>query len=1424
MEAITWRVLVIEDGRALLISESNLDCKAFNPEEGSYTWETCELRNWLNGEFSKTAFTEKEREVILTVILKNDDNPKYGTDGGEDTQDQIFLLSIAEAQEYFRDDDARQAQNTAYAKAQGAYEENGFGGWWLRSPGDRESYAATVNGTGSVRRGGRGAHKADRATRPALWVKGQQLLSIVNGQGKEQSTLSTNGIPAPFDVPIDAIASNITISDSRFIAVTGGDWHSLGLRKNGTVVAVGDNSFGQCNVSSWSGIIGITASKSLSIGLKSDGTAVVTGVDEYGQAEINDWRDLVEIATGIDHTVGLRSDGTVICVGDNKYGQCDTAAWKDIIAIAAGGWHTVGLVKDGSVVACGYNDYMQCSTGSWSDVIAIAAGEFHTVAIKRDGTAYAIGYNEDGRCNVREWTGLTAIAAGGYHTIGLKQDGTAVAVGHNSDSRCDLNAWKEIITIGAGRYHSLGITQDGQVLAMGYNNDDQCEVGSWRTGSGSVQVTATEQVSPSTLHEGQETILTDSAPSGFRYDESQITDIANYQPIISAGSNQTVGIKPDGTVIAAGLNNYGQCNVGDWADIVAVDTDYTHSVGLKQDGTVLATGYNMQGQCNVENWCDIVAIATGQSYTIGLKRDGTVLATAPSYTNGCAVEDWNAIVAVSASKEQTIGLRNDGTVVITGFLNEAEIKEIPGWTDIVAVASGSWFCLGAKSDGTVAAAGNNQSGQCEVSTWTDIIAVAAGENHSVGLRKDGTVVAAGRNDNGQCDVQDWSGIIAISAGQAHTVGLCEDGSIVATGNNGSGQCDIEDWLLLSRFQADGSSAIVSVSEYPTTAGSQEHPQVLPSFKKSDESTSALPDSDLPEVYAQSVTIPNYPLPYVVVQDVTALATQQYITARFYLEALLEIKLNAGTEAVYSALLDETIVQFALADEYAQQALLAADFAQLYMESELSADSMAYASDEIGRIVLHEYKTASAGVSDMPQTPQHTAEDDATLMKWAEDITAKFDAVKGNQRCKALGEQLGVDAREACNQLLSAQAIIRQGADADAAFYDTAMKAAMAVKTTCKVAVFTSAAIASGGASTLLEGAALVVSGSSAIIEVAATTSTIILGENRGLTLAYNKVLDVIAPVEAVMGVLTFDFSKVSKLSTKTDEAGAALLGAVDYIGNGLRDLFQDGKIMGVEIKELEKGTKMLTAVTVEVEALAFDTASDTEKAGHISEAFESAGMEGVAGVIDAAVKGMSMAAGAVTQPVQPLEEAKAFAPEVPIEEVNKAVHQIIANSNLDLGNIDLGLTSDYSGSLYIEDWGMNLDFTIGGGTILTAQGVEDHTDCQLTGTLCPGETIIISGEGTAMPEDDNYMTEVLPSTLHASIKCSPRFNSDADGDAYEKIELQPGDSGSVSASLVIPDGVDTVQVYIYLLCPWRTNWSGSSADLTMNAVFEVKQP
>jgi alpha-tubulin suppressor-like RCC1 family protein len=63
-----------------------------------------------------------------------------------------------------------------------------------------------------------------------------------------------------------------------------------------------------------------------------------------------------------------------------------------------------------------------------------------------------------------------------------------------------------------------------------------------------------------------------------------------------------VGLKSDGTVVAVGRNNYGQCNVGGWTDIIQVAAGEMDTVGLKSDGTVVAVGRNDQGQCNVGGW------------------------------------------------------------------------------------------------------------------------------------------------------------------------------------------------------------------------------------------------------------------------------------------------------------------------------------------------------------------------------------------------------------------------------------------------------------------------------------------------------------------------------------------------------------------------------------------------------------------------------------------------------------------------------------------------------------------------------------------------------------------------------------------------------------------------------------------------------
>lgn len=79
--------------------------------------------------------------------------------------------------------------------------------------------------------------------------------------------------------------------------------------------------------------------------------------------------------------------------------------------------------------------------------------------------------------------------------------------------------------------------------------------------------------------------------------------------------------------MATGGNNFGQCNINDWTDIIAISAGNACTIGLRSDGKFLAVGNNEQGQCNVSGWSDIVKISTSYMITVGLHSNGTVVAT-----------------------------------------------------------------------------------------------------------------------------------------------------------------------------------------------------------------------------------------------------------------------------------------------------------------------------------------------------------------------------------------------------------------------------------------------------------------------------------------------------------------------------------------------------------------------------------------------------------------------------------------------------------------------------------------------------------------------------------------------------------------------------------------------------------------------------
>jgi len=156
LSGIDWRVLVVmQDSEALLLSDRVVTTGSYHTAGGDITWEHCDLRRWLNGEFC-WSLGEPLLSRVVPSKVRNDPNPVWNTPAGKDTRDQFFLLSVEEAALYLagrEPSDWKQFQDGwlelgEAAKAEDEAGENVW--WWLRSPGGYPDYAATVDSDGSV--------------------------------------------------------------------------------------------------------------------------------------------------------------------------------------------------------------------------------------------------------------------------------------------------------------------------------------------------------------------------------------------------------------------------------------------------------------------------------------------------------------------------------------------------------------------------------------------------------------------------------------------------------------------------------------------------------------------------------------------------------------------------------------------------------------------------------------------------------------------------------------------------------------------------------------------------------------------------------------------------------------------------------------------------------------------------------------------------------------------------------------------------------------------------------------------------------------------------------------------------------------------------------------------------------------------------
>ena len=242
------------------------------------------------------------------------------------------------------------------------------------------------------------------------------------------------------------------------------------------------------------------------VALRSDGTVLACGDNSFGQCEVDTWRNVTALCAGAYHTAALLSDGTVIACGRNTEGQCEVASWRDIVAITAADYATFGLRVDGSIVCCGYNDYYMLA--DWPKVTRISGGSYALAALRADGeallthasarsedltelvdiavnTGYAVGLKEDGSvvCAAAElssWRDIVAVSASSNAILGLDAQGAVRAYFFRPDKAFSLDGLDGIVALAAGGTHSVFVLADGTVAARGENAHGECDTADWK--------------------------------------------------------------------------------------------------------------------------------------------------------------------------------------------------------------------------------------------------------------------------------------------------------------------------------------------------------------------------------------------------------------------------------------------------------------------------------------------------------------------------------------------------------------------------------------------------------------------------------------------------------------------------------------------------------------------------------------------------------------------------------------------------------------------------------------------------------------------------------------------------------------------------------------------------------------------------------
>ncbi len=628
-----------------------------------------------------------------------------------------------------------------------------------------------------------------------------------------------------------------------FREVRAGEYHSAGIKEDGTLWAWGNNEYGQLGD-------GTTVNRNAAIQI---GTA-------------NNWSKIV---TRGYFTVALKTDGTLWAWGSNSSGQLGDGTKTDRYApvqigtatnwksIGAGSSNMVALKADGTLWAWGNNNFGQLGDGtttsrlvptqigtstSW---VSLGTGDNHTFAIRSNGTLWAWGDNTLGQLGDGTTTDRTipvqigtatnwkSVDGGNLHTVAVKTDGTLWAWGYNYNSRLgdgttidrltptQIGTATNWLNVSAGLQTTFGIKTDGTFWGWGRNFFGMLS----NISSGSADVAIPTQIGTSsdnieisagTYHafvKGEGGVLKISGHNNYgQLGDGTNTDRSLY-PAISCPSNclpptqfSTTNITsstatiswtasspaPNGgylylystNSVAGGIEERTSSKTVNLTNLLPNTTYYwwvASNCGSSQANWTLAGSFTTLPTSETGCW---QSVSTGMYHSLGLKTDGTLWA-------------WGG---------NAHGQLGDGTEIDRNA--PVQIGTGNNW---MKIETGNDYSLGLKTDGTLWVWGRNLYGQLgdgnfvnkltptQLGTATDWVSMTAGDSHTIAVKSNGTLWAWGHNNYGQLGdgssidknipiqigtATDWK---SVASGSEHTLAIKTNGTLWAWGDNSSGQ-------------------------------------------------------------------------------------------------------------------------------------------------------------------------------------------------------------------------------------------------------------------------------------------------------------------------------------------------------------------------------------------------------------------------------------------------------------------------------------------------------------------------------------------------------------------------------------------------------------------------------------------------------------